>query len=95
MEDKLKILKSIHYNYVEYCKDITVYHVANPEVPGKLVGSSLSANDGYVYADVKFEKEVGFSKNLPGGKRKYWRCNLILLFSSPEEAAAAHDPEKA
>lgn len=60
------------------------YHVANPEVAGKVVSSP----DASGYVNVVFEKPVGFSGNSSRGLHKFWACSSTLLFDTPQEAWA-------
>ena len=65
-----------------------VYHVANPDVAGTIVGPPEDDN----YVKVVFQFPVGFSANVAAGLRTHWLCNLDLLHPSPEAARAAHNP---
>ena len=65
-----------------------VYHVANPDVRGDVVGKNSIAGT----CDVVFDEKVSFSGNPYREPSKNWTCNPRLLFSSPEEARKNHNP---
>lgn len=70
-----------------------VYHVANPDVPGTIFpmpGTYPTTGPRYIL--VRFDDLVEFSGNPERGKKFVWFCNSNLLFNSPEEARAAHNP---
>ncbi len=67
-----------------------VYHVANPMVPGTMIGSVGKDN----YIEVEFLSPVKFSGNSFAEERTRWYCNVNLLFYSSEEAKKAHNPKK-
>ncbi len=58
-----------------------VYHVANPDIRGRIVKKANMIG----HVGVEFEREVEFSGN-PGRKEKYWECSKHLLFTTSEEA---------
>lgn len=74
----------------------TVYHVAHPDIPGKITGKIISNSyvDGSYWIPVEFSEEVEFSAN-KGRKSNFWNCSTHLLFSSSEEARKNHNPERA
>ena len=64
-----------------------VYHVANPNIRGEILNKR-----GEHHCEVLFDEKVSFSGNTMRPPSKLWVCSLNLLFSSPEEALANHDP---
>jgi len=61
-----------------------VYHVANPDIPGRVVsGQSFKG-----YVDVIFDSPVSFSANPSWGPSCNWSCNSVLLYSTSKEAWA-------
>lgn len=58
----------------------TVYHVANPDVRGRV----LASYDGE--ADVLFDTPVGFSGNQTRGLARDWTCSRRLLHPTSAEA---------
>ena len=68
-----------------------VYHVANPTVPGTVMGHYPNAAPQT--AHVLFFQPVGFSGNRAAGKRMDWFCNPDLLYSTSEEAQRNHKPK--
>lgn len=62
--------------------DDTVYHVANPDVPGK----PISKKDSRGYVDVLFKEPVGFSGNPQRGLAMVWGCSVELLYPTSAEA---------
>lgn len=74
-----------------------VYHVAHPDVQGKITGlvQGPSYKPGSVWVPVEFETEIEFSGNSRAGKRMHWLCSSHLLFKTSEDARANHNPERA
>jgi hypothetical protein len=60
--------------------DDTVYHVANPDVAGKVNYKSGS------WVGVTFEEPVYFTGNPDRGFAKFWECSENLLFPTSAEA---------
>ena len=58
-----------------------VYHVANPDVAGKVLYRS-----GDRWVGVMFETPVSFSSNPNRGYEKYWECSANLLHPTSAEA---------
>jgi len=71
----------------------TIYHVANPHVPGTLIGEEQTGYPQTAY--VVFDQPVGFSGNVQAGLRREWFCNPELLYRTSEEAVRNHNPERA
>lgn len=67
-----------------------VYHVANPLVPGMILGSEPKAAPQTAY--VMFFEPVGSSGNPYSGTRLDWYCNPDLLYRTPEQALRNHNP---
>lgn len=81
------------HDHQEDCEKVlgdTVYHVANPLVPGRIVGFERAVPmDGAAapqIAYVLFQQPVGFSGNPRAGLREDWLCDPALLYRTPEEA---------
>lgn len=49
---------------------------------------------GSSWVPVKFSTEISFSGRTAGA-RENWLCSSHLLFKTPEQARANHNPEKA
>jgi len=66
-----------------------VHHVAHPDVRGVITSKEAKelAEDYWVVL-VHFEKAVTFR----GIRGRLWECNVKILFDSPGEARAGHDP---
>lgn len=55
-----------------------VYHVANPNISGKVVSYLKTTEDQTIV--VRFDDFVIFSGNKARGKSKLWYCNPKLLY---------------
>lgn len=71
--------------------------MAHPDIPAEILeDETKGVRDGYRslyedYISVRFSKPVGFSLGRPG-LHHHWDCNINILFNSPAEARAGHDP---
>lgn len=64
------------------------FHVEHPSIPCVILDSKTYEE----HAVVEFNCLVGFAGNKWAGMKRIWVCSKNLLFKSPKEAAAAHDP---
>ena len=78
-------------NYVDTIDETVFFHVAHPTVRCKVLKIDMDSRYNQS-AFVTFEKEVKFEGNAMRPEGKEWYCNPKLLFTSPEEALANHDP---
>lgn len=61
------------------------YHVANPTIPGEIVGEPFVDGELAGYVKIIFCQKVGFSGN-PDRFAMDWICNTKLLYKTPRLA---------
>lgn len=76
------ILKKILEEKKQNIDDIKVYHVANPNVGGRII--DRLPLEGEQTIEVLFDIPVRFDESQ--SRQRGWICNPKLLYLSPEEA---------
>jgi len=64
----------------------TVYHVAHPTIPARVLKILPLCDYGLHTVFVQFDQSVAFSGNPGRGRSEFWVCNPELLYDSEAEA---------